>query len=89
MFDILGQLVQPVGLQNTCQPQGGVSEMMTASFAFVNKFTFHVNLGALKLLFYSDWNIYCIGWQTDTQIMWRLVVSAFCFACHRSVYFIQ
>lgn len=48
--DILGQVVQCVGLQNTCQRQGGVSEMMTAGFAFVNKFTFHESLGILKLL---------------------------------------
>lgn len=51
VFDFLGQVVQFVGLQNSCQCQGGVSEMMSAGFAFVNKFNFHDSLGTLKLLF--------------------------------------
>jgi len=51
VFGVLGQVVQPVGLQRTCRCQGGVSETMSAGFAFVNKFIFHESLGTLKLLF--------------------------------------
>lgn len=50
VFDFLGQVVQ-FGLQNSCWCQGGVSETMSAGFAFVNKFNFHDSLGTLKLLF--------------------------------------
>lgn len=50
-FDVLGQVVQSVGLRNTCRRQGGVSEMVSAGFAFANKFIFRESLGTLKLLF--------------------------------------
>lgn len=51
MPDVLGQVVQAAGLQNTCWRQGGVSEMVSAGFAFGRKLAFRESRGTLQLLF--------------------------------------